>query len=134
MNPTFTKNLPGVFTLNERVAYLGEWKHGFMSMTAVGATSVGSVAVPQVDPTLSTNEPCPTPCCSLERTKFLRPAPGMHCVDVGLGKVATTAGAPFGHFKMGSTIVLVFEAPRHGVVWRVKAGERIKVGEALMTK
>ena len=34
-----------LFTLQERVAYVGQWMHGFFSMTAVGATNVGSVKV-----------------------------------------------------------------------------------------
>jgi len=31
--------------LNERAVYVGEWEHGFFSMTAVGATNVGSIKV-----------------------------------------------------------------------------------------
>ena len=34
---------PGLFHLNERVAWIGNWQHGFFSMTAVGATNVGSI-------------------------------------------------------------------------------------------
>ena len=33
---------------------MNRWKHGFFSMTAVGATNVGSVRV-KCDPTLQTN-------------------------------------------------------------------------------
>ena len=34
---------PGLFHLNERVSWIGNWQHGFFSMTAVGATNVGSI-------------------------------------------------------------------------------------------
>lgn len=45
VNPLIAGWLPGLYSLNERVVYVGQWKHGFFSMTAVGATSVGSVKV-----------------------------------------------------------------------------------------
>ena len=37
-----------LFVLNERVALLGRWPHGFMSMTAVGATNVGNIVIDNV--------------------------------------------------------------------------------------
>lgn len=45
MNPTIAGWIPELFSLNERVVYVGEWEHGFFSMTAVGATNVGSINV-----------------------------------------------------------------------------------------
>lgn len=45
VKPTFVSWLPGLFHINERVVYYGDWKHGFFSMAAVGATNVGSVKV-----------------------------------------------------------------------------------------
>ncbi|VDN34985.1 unnamed protein product, partial [Dibothriocephalus latus] len=56
VRPTFASRLPGLFALNERVVYLGRWKHGFMSFTAVGATGVGSICV-EADSNLCTNKP-----------------------------------------------------------------------------
>ena len=35
--------MPGLFTLNERAVVCGSWKHGFFSMTAIGAYNVGSI-------------------------------------------------------------------------------------------
>ena len=55
VNPRIARAIANLFALNERVAYLGRWKHGFFSMTAVGATNVGSVKV-DIDPQLATNE------------------------------------------------------------------------------
>ena len=41
--PCAVRNLPGLFALNERVLVSGSWKHGFFSLTAVGALNVGSI-------------------------------------------------------------------------------------------
>ena len=45
VNPKVASWLQNLFCLNERAAYYGSWEHGFFSMTAVGATIVGSINV-----------------------------------------------------------------------------------------
>jgi phosphatidylserine decarboxylase len=45
VNPKVAQWIPDLFTLNERAVYVGCWKHGFFSLTAVGATNVGSIHV-----------------------------------------------------------------------------------------
>ena len=45
VRPTFVSWFPNLFNVNERVIYFGQWKYGFFSMAAVGATNVGSVKV-----------------------------------------------------------------------------------------
>lgn len=45
VNPAVARILPDLFSLNERAVYVGQWKHGFFSMTAVGATNVGCIRV-----------------------------------------------------------------------------------------
>ena len=45
VNPSVARWLQGLFSLNERVVYYGNWNHGFFSMTPVGATNVGSIRV-----------------------------------------------------------------------------------------
>ena len=45
MNPGIIRWLQGLFNYNERVLYVGNWKYGFFSLTAVGATLVGSINV-----------------------------------------------------------------------------------------
>ena len=45
VSPYMAKRLENLFVLNERVALLGRWKHGFFGMVPVGATNVGSIKI-----------------------------------------------------------------------------------------
>lgn len=45
VNPGVARLVKELFCLNERVALTGKWQHGFFSLTAVGATNVGSIRV-----------------------------------------------------------------------------------------
>uniref|UniRef100_M4BUM1 phosphatidylserine decarboxylase n=1 Tax=Hyaloperonospora arabidopsidis (strain Emoy2) TaxID=559515 RepID=M4BUM1_HYAAE len=54
VNQVAARLIPSLFVENERVALLGEWEHGFFSLTAVGATNVGSVVITK-EPAFSSN-------------------------------------------------------------------------------
>jgi phosphatidylserine decarboxylase len=105
--------ISGLFTLNERAVYFGEWAHGFFSMTAVGATNVGSIRVYQ-DPELSTNS------WKLHKNSWRDQR-----LYLGMRK-----GEAFGEFNLGSTIVLLFEAPKHS---QISTGQvsQVQVGRPL---
>jgi phosphatidylserine decarboxylase len=45
VNTTAVRLIPSLFVENERVALIGEWAHGYYSLTSVGATNVGSIAL-----------------------------------------------------------------------------------------
>ena len=45
VNPSVARWLKGLFNYNERAVFYGSWQHGFFSMSAVGATNVGSIKV-----------------------------------------------------------------------------------------
>ncbi|MCL4121794.1 UNVERIFIED_CONTAM: hypothetical protein GTU68_063906 [Idotea baltica] len=114
VNPSIAAWVRELFVLNERVAYVGEWAHGFFSMTAVGATNVGSIAVP-FDASLRTN--------ARRRSPFL---------DKFFDEeVSKAKGEEFGEFNLGSTIVLIFEAPKDSQV-AVEPGQKVKVGQPLL--
>ena len=123
VSPYIANRLKDLFVLNERVALLGRWKYGFYSMVPVGATNVGSIKI-NFDESLRTN------------TRHLTHPPHTFTEAVytsassALGGQPLLAGEEMGGFKLGSTIVLVFEAPKDWK-FKVEAGQLVKVGESL---
>ncbi|CAE6513649.1 unnamed protein product [Rhizoctonia solani] len=121
VSPWIARRIANLFVLNERVALLGRWKHGFFSMIPVGATNVGSIVV-NFDKNLRTN---------LRK----RPPPGAFVEAHYTQASALLRGQPLarghemGGFKLGSTVVMVFEAPPN-FRFMIKPGEKVKVGQA----
>lgn len=125
VSPYVAKRLANLFVLNERVVLFGRYRYGFMSMTPVGATNVGSIKI-AFDKDLKTN--------TLNRDK-----PEHGFVEATyknsskiLGGHPLKAGEEIGGFSLGSTIVLVFEAPNE-LKFTIEEGQKVKVGEALAT-
>lgn len=150
VSPYLQRTLPGLFTLNERAVLLGRWRHGFFSFTPVGATNVGSIKI-NFDSELRTNSLTTDtaadrqaaaaaergePYSGFSEATYTKASPV-------LGGHALRRGEEMGGFQLGSSIVLVFEAPasedeKKGVSgtgsgwrWNVEKGQRVKVGEAL---
>lgn len=124
VSPYIAKRVPNLFTLNERVAILGRWRYGFFSMTPVGATNVGSIHI-NFDKDLRTNN-------------LLREKPdGSYAEATYAGSSALLrghalhAGEEMGGFSLGSTVILVFEAPQGNVEFCVEEKSKVKVGQAL---
>ena len=154
MSPYLQRTLPGLFTLNERVVLLGRWKHGFFSFTPVGATNVGSIVV-NFDKELRTNSLLTDTAAdraAQEAAERGEPYSGFseavyEKASTVLGGHALRKGEEMGGFQLGSSIVLVFEAPKGqrpsfdqgyldeglsgGWRWTVKKGDKVKVGEAI---
>lgn len=117
VNPKVATWLPGLFVLNERALYLGQWQHGFFSYTAVGATNVGSMEI-LMDEKLKTN-------------RWVGLKANYQYDELQMSqKPSLKKGDLVGQFNMGSTIVLLFEAPTN-FQFNVEAGQKVKVGEAL---
>lgn len=115
VNPRIAAWIPGLFALNERAIYVGRWLHGFFSFTAVGATNVGSVRV-YFDKTLHTN-------CKKRKGA---------CTDSAImpTQLSLCKGDPVGEFRMGSTVVLIFEAP-NDFKFQLKTGQRVVCGQSI---
>jgi len=119
--PLISRWISGLFNYNERVLYAGFWDHGFFSMTAVGATGVGSIRA-HLDPSLSTNEYKWNP--RKENHKdldFTKASPG---------GIRVSKGEEFGEFNLGSTIVLVFEAP-NDFRFQFDDADKVQVGQGV---
>jgi phosphatidylserine decarboxylase len=156
VSPYLQRKLPGLFTLNERVALLGRWRWGFFCMIPVGATNVGSIKI-NFDAELRTNSLLTETAAdraAAEATERGEPYTGF--VEVTYGSASPVLrghplrrGEDMGGFQLGSTIVLVFEAPKGqhpsldeglsgdkskrkgGWNWAVAKGQKVKVGQAL---
>ncbi|KAL5598993.1 uncharacterized protein BROUX77_006026 [Berkeleyomyces rouxiae] len=143
VSPYLQRTLPGLFTLNERVVLLGRWRWGFFSYVPVGATNVGSIIV-NFDKELRTNSLNTD--TAADRAAEEAAARGeaysgfseatYEAASPVLGGHALSRGEEMGGFQLGSTVVLVFEAPVEGENgekwhWEVEKGQTIKMGQAL---
>ncbi|KAF3913156.1 hypothetical protein AA313_de0203898 [Arthrobotrys entomopaga] len=133
VSPYLQAILPSLFILNERVVLLGRWKHGFFSMTPVGATNVGSIVL-NFDRELRTNSLTKdTKADSLEGHGYAEAH--YQLASKLLSGHPLRRGEEMGGFRLGSTIVLVFEAPEgkdgKGFKWIVDKGKSVKMGQAM---
>ncbi|KAJ8326825.1 phosphatidylserine decarboxylase 1 [Batrachochytrium dendrobatidis] len=115
VSPKLAAKMGNLFAVNERVVMVGTWKYGSFFMIPVGATNVGSIRI-NMCPNLITNVP--------ENQLAL----GMY--DHKVDKSFITRGDEVGGFRLGSTVVLVFEAPS-SFQFSVEAGQTIRVGQSL---
>lgn len=154
VSPYLQRHLPGLFTLNERVVLLGRWRWGFFSYTPVGATNVGSIKV-KFDSELRTNSLTTDTAASKAAAEAAKRGEEYHGfveatyrhASRTLGGHPLQRGEEMGGFQLGSSIVLVFEAPvgsrksfdagwtggarDGGWNWSIEKGQTIKVGQKL---
>ena len=98
----------GLFVVNERVITFIESEHGLVAVVMVGATNVGRIALSYA-PIETNRAPWKR---HVQRTLDHTPA------------ISVSRGEKIGTFKMGSTVVLVFENQPFDVA---KAGMQLKV-------
>ncbi|XP_076140464.1 phosphatidylserine decarboxylase proenzyme, mitochondrial isoform X2 [Alosa pseudoharengus] len=122
VNPGVARWIKELFCHNERVVLSGEWAHGFFSLTAVGATNVGSIRI-YFDKELRTNLP------RYSKGSF---NDFSYVSNNNQEGISMRKGEHLGEFNLGSTIVLLFEAPKD-FTFNLKAGQKIRYGEPLGT-
>lgn len=110
--------IDSLYTENERVVLLGHWEHGMFAMTAVGAAGRGSIKMDVEDKAF--------------RPYLLPRNQRISRKDYDSPK-RLSAGEALGGFRLGSAIVLVFEAPEAGFSFDVKTGDEVKTGQRLAT-
>ncbi|TMW59331.1 hypothetical protein Poli38472_004400 [Pythium oligandrum] len=117
VNTTAARLIPSLFVENERVALVGAWTNGFFSLTAVGATNVGSIALTH-EPDFRSN------------TKEQDAVVGKCMSKTYETPLTAERGDEIAQFKLGSTVVLVFEAPEN-FEFTVQPGEKITLGKSI---
>ncbi|KAL5718247.1 phosphatidylserine decarboxylase [Ranunculus cassubicifolius] len=123
------RTVKNLYVENERVVLEGKWDQGYMALAAVGATNIGSIEL-FIEPELKTNRPM----------KLLQLEPPRERVYEPQG-VALKKGQEVAAFNMGSTVVLIFQAPvskpsdsassSSNFKFCVNRGEKIRMGQAL---
>uniref|UniRef100_A0ACD5WUQ4 Uncharacterized protein n=1 Tax=Avena sativa TaxID=4498 RepID=A0ACD5WUQ4_AVESA len=132
-NERAVRTIRNLYVENERVVLEGRWKEGFVAIAAVGATNVGSIKL-FMEPELTTNSP------GSSMIQHSQPYNERVYEPEGTG-VMVKKGQEIAGFNMGSTVVVVFEAPLSKARedgtgssefdFCVKPGNRIRVGEAI---
>ncbi|KAF8412971.1 hypothetical protein HHK36_000943 [Tetracentron sinense] len=132
LNERATRTIRNLYVENERVVLEGQWAEGFMAIAAIGATNIGSIEL-FIEPDLRTNRP---------KKKLLHSEPPEERLyePEGVG-IMLKKGEEVATFNMGSTVVLVFQAPISKSLkndsassefkFCVRHGDRIRIGEAL---
>lgn len=115
VHPWYLRSVHPLVSKNERVVLTGIWAYGYFSMTAVGALHVGSVVIHSL-PKMATN----THRGASNREVISHTVNQMH-----------TPGGEVGLFRLGSMVVLIFEAPP-SAEWCVQRGSRVSFGEAVV--
>ncbi|KAG0628085.1 hypothetical protein M758_2G248700 [Ceratodon purpureus] len=134
VNDRAVRTVKNLYVVNERVILEGEWSQGLMAMAAVGATNVGSIEI-AMESELKTNLPLlGQQAHSIVSTQKY---------GIGGEGLGVKAGDEVAVFNLGSTVVLVFEAPviddnsanpilqEEQFRFLVKKGQRVKMGEAI---
>lgn len=140
VNERAARTIRNLHVENERVVLEGKWSEGFLAIAAVGATNVGSIELP-IEPELKTNRP--------KLSLFHTEPPNERMYGNKDAGLMIKKGQEVAVFNMGSTVVLVFQAPSAnafqyddvnseleqsgspGFRFLIKNGDRVRMGQAI---
>ncbi|CAD5221424.1 unnamed protein product [Bursaphelenchus xylophilus] len=115
VRPSILEKIPLLFCLNERMVLNGGWKDGFFSMTAVAATNVGDISIEK----------------KLEESRNAKTLETEEFESTKASGILYNTGEKVGEFRLGSTIVLIFET-QGSAKFAIQAGEKVKFGQSLL--
>jgi phosphatidylserine decarboxylase len=113
VNPVVATRRPGLFVRNERVVItLDTGTHGVVAVVMVGAAGVGNIALAHAPPSA---------------TRRVATALGGERRRIELSEIEVARGDELGAFRLGSTVVMVFEPGAAAIAAEgaVRFGERI---------
>jgi len=113
VNPTTARGVPGLFARNERVVCVFESVHGTFVLVLVGATIVGSMA---------------TVWHGVVNPPRLGKVRSWEYADQ---HIELKKGEEMGRFLLGSTVVMLFPAPRLAFNPDWAPGRSIRLGEVM---
>jgi len=116
VNPLSVRNVPGLFTVNERLVTLLDTPVGGCAVVAVGATVVGRVRA--------------TYDAAIPLTNLPAAAPAGHDYPDPL---PVEKGSELGAFEMGSTVILLFGPGKVALSPQLAPGDRLRMGQAIGT-
>jgi len=115
VNPLYTKNIPELFSRNERVVCLFETEFGKMAVVFVGAAIVRSIATQWAGVVAPNNETeITTETYEKQNINFAK-------------------GDEIGKFFMGSTVICLFEKGKIEFAANLQAEQKTRVGTAMAT-
>lgn len=146
VKPSYVEKHRDVFKNNERVNIFGEWRgdrEDFFFTSFVGALNVGSIKL-DFDEDVVTNTSCPSAPYYYDKPYYETSTKPLDFVEFEDKKQVAHSpenkdsirfgkGDMTGRFEMGSTIVLIYETPRTNVATLVEEGQKIVLGQKLVT-
>jgi len=116
VNPRVLRTINGIFNFNERVILSGHWQHGLFMYAAIGAYNVGSIKLDsKMERDFVTN------------SRFSDDVFKDRLYGTG---VLFQRGDSLGGFELGSSLVLVFTAPKD-FEFNIEVGQRLRYGEPI---
>ena len=114
VNEASVRSVPGLFTVNERLATIVDSPLGLCTVVAVGATIVGRIRA-YYDPSVP-----------VSNLKGARPIARDYPAPIPVEK-----GQELGAFEMGSTVILLGEPGKAALRPDLIEGRRVRVGEPI---
>ena len=141
VKPAYVNRHKDVFRHNERVNIFGRWNQNddFFFTSFVGALNVGSILL-DFDEEVRTNMAKPNAPYYSDKAYSESASKGplkeyeKNLEHSSQGEISFEKGQMTGRFEMGSTIVLIFEAPRDSVSCKVAEGDAVTLGQEIYSK